>query len=267
MAESSNISLEWLGQSGFCLRTPDVNIACDLYLSDFCRKKSKLDHSRLMPIPIAPEKLNFVNHYLISHGHIDHFDPETVGPILNSSLGTKFWSPPSCQKVIDEYFPEENSRFTIINSGKRYWLASNISLVAIPAAHEELEKDTNGEYIYFSYLVLFEHKNKAVFFAGDTIPFTGQSEFINNNVPSGYNLTMVLPVNGRDKERAKLGFKGNMNIDEAVMLANACGASRLVPCHFGMFALNDISESMSLKLFKKFEGEVQIPTVLNGVFI
>ena len=264
---NKKISLEWLGQSGFLLLTPDAQIACDLYLSDFCRKKSKLDHTRLIPVPVQPGTLNFIDNYLITHGHIDHFDPETVGPILNSNPDTKFWCPPSCKKVITEYFPAENSRFAVINSGEKYRLTANTNLIAIPAAHEELEKDSDGEYVCFSYIVLFATEKKAVFFAGDTILFAGQSELINKNIPAGYDLTVVLPINGRDEKRAELGFKGNMDIDEAITLANACGASRLVPCHFGMFALNDISINMELKLFEKFKGETLIPQILNKVFI
>jgi L-ascorbate metabolism protein UlaG (beta-lactamase superfamily) len=256
-----SLTLTWLGQSGFIIYASDTTIACDLYLSDFCRKKSTLDHTRLMPITIAPEKLDFINHYLITHGHIDHFDPETVGPILRANPNTHFWCPPACRTVIEEYFSGKSERFTLANSGVKYSLTENIKLISIPAAHEDLEKDTNDKYIYFSYLVLFECEKKAVFFAGDTIPFAGQSELISSNVPPDYELTMVLPVNGRDKERAELGFKGNMDIDEAVTLANACGASRLVPCHFGMFALNDIPETISLERFEKLNSEIVIPVI------
>lgn len=264
---NKKILLEWLGQSGFILYASDTTIACDLYLSDFCQKKSKLDHTRLMPVPVQPENLNCIDEYFITHDHIDHFDPDTVDPVLHSNPNAKFWCPPSCKKVVAEYFPAENSRFAVINSGDKYRLTTNTSLIAIPAAHEELEKDSEGEYVCFSYIVLFATEKKAVFFAGDTIPFAEQSELINKNIPDGYELTMVLPVNGRDKKRAELGFKGNMDIDEAVTLANACKASRLVPCHFGMFALNDIPERIDFKLFEKFKGETIIPQTLNKVLI
>ena len=264
---NNKITLTWLGQSGFLLHSAETEIACDLYLSDFCQKKSKLDHTRLMPVPVRPGTLNYINDYLITHGHIDHFDPETVGPILNSNPDTKFWCPPSCQKVIDEYLPAENSRFAVINSGKEYRLTANTSLIAIPAAHEELEKDSEGEYVCFSYIVLFATEKKAVFFAGDTIPFAGQSDLINKNIPDSYELTMVLPVNGRDKKRAELGFKGNMDIDEAIALGNACKASRLVPCHFGMFTLNDISETIKNESFKTFNGETIIPVLKGNIIL
>jgi L-ascorbate metabolism protein UlaG (beta-lactamase superfamily) len=264
---SSNISLGWLGQSGFILYALDTIIACDLYLSDFCRKKSKLDHTRLMPIPIQPKKLDFIDNYLITHSHIDHFDPETIEPVLSINSKTKFWCPPACRNVIMEYFPENSNRFVNINTGKIYKLTVNTSLIAIPAAHEGLLKSPDGEYIYLSYIILLAAERKAVFFAGDTIPFAGQIELINNNIPDNYKLTMTLPVNGRNKKRANLGFKGNMDIDEAIVLANACNAVRLIPCHYGMFALNDVSEKIDLELFDEFRGETWIPCLFNRVFI
>ena len=261
------LTLTWLGQSGFIICASETTIACDLYLSDFCQKKSKLDHTRLMPIPVQPEKLDYIDDYLITHGHIDHFDPETVGAILRANSNTKFWCPPACDTIIKEYFSGQNKRFTLMNSGVKCSLTENIKLVAIPAAHEELEKDADNEYICFSYLLLFELKKKAVFFGGDTMPYLGHAEIIKEYIPDDYELTMILPVNGRDKKRADLGFKGNLNVVEAISLANACDAARLVPCHYGMFMLNDITEAVEGKLFEAFRGETIIPEINTKVIL
>lgn len=258
----TGLTLTWLGQSGFVLRSPETNVACDLYLSDYCRKKSRLDHTRLMPIPVKPEELD-IDIYLITHTHIDHFDPETVGPLLRSRPSTRFFCPPSGRKVIDEYFPSESARFELLQSGREYRLTPELRLYALPAAHEELEKDAEGEYIAFSYLVLDDVRRQAVFFAGDTIPFAGQGTMIRQQVPEGYRLTLVLPVNGRDAERAKLGFKGNLTLTEAVALYRESGGDRLVPCHFGMFALNDLKTPLSAEYFAGQGCNGEIPQVMK----
>jgi len=254
-------TLTWLGQSGFLLRAPSLALACDLYLSDYCKKRSKLDHTRLMPVPLKPESLDFLDHYLITHAHIDHFDPETVGPAMKANSKAVFHCPPSGRKVIDEFFKGEESRFKIWRSGKLEALAPGVSMVALPAAHEELERDASGEYVCFSYLLLLEKERKAVFFAGDCVPFEGQARMIGGFVPEGFDLVMVLPVNGRDAARAKLGFKGNFTVDEAISLALSCGASLLVPCHFGMFALNDLKEPLSVEGFKLRGVRAAVPEI------
>ena len=264
---SDTLTLTWLGQSGFLFHSFETEIACDLYLSDFCRKKSNLDHTRLTPIPVQPEKLDFIDNYLITHGHVDHFDPETVEPIMRSNSSTKFWCPPACSAIIEEYFSEENKRFTLIRSDVECVLTKNIKLLAIPAAHEELERDTDDEYTCYSYLILLELEKKAIFFAGDTMPYPEHAEMIKKHIPKDYELTMILPINGRDKKRADLGFKGNMNVAEAITLANDCSAVRLIPCHYGMFALNNIQEAIEHKLFEAFNGETLILEINTKVIL
>lgn len=263
MSGDNGASLTWLGQSGFLLETDGVRLACDLYLSDYCKQRSKLDHTRLMPIPISPEALPPVDHYLITHAHIDHFDPLTVGPVLREQPRTRFYCPPAGMAVVGEFFAEAENRFTLLDSGAAVELSQGVTVVALPAAHEELQKDAQDEYIAFSYLVLLTRTKQAVFFAGDTIPFDGQVQAIRDAVPQGYALTLVLPVNGRDLRRATLGFKGNLTAQEAVALYHATGAQLLVPCHFGMFALNDIPQPLTPEFFAANNCAASIPVVMK----
>lgn len=264
---SSILSLTWLGQSGFLLDYRGVRIACDLYLSDFCRKKSRLDHTRKMPIPVQPESLDDIGHYLVTHGHIDHFDPETVGPVMKANPATVFHCPPACRKIAGEYFPGGMERFHFVNTLKAYQLEKGVSLIALPAAHEELDKDGDGEYIAFAYLLLFEDCSTAVFFCGDSLVYAGLEGYIKAFLPPGYKLFMVLPVNGRDKERAALGFKGNMNMAEAADLCRECGAEMLIPCHFGMFALNDLSAPPVAEDLAAMGVRAMIPEVLKPIVL
>ncbi len=261
----ANLSLVWLGQSGFLLRAPDLTWACDLYLSDYCRRRSRLDHTRLTPIPVTPEALERVDHYLITHAHIDHFDPETVGPILRKDSATRFYCPPAGRAVWTEHFPEAEARFTVLASETEYPAAPGWRLIPLPAAHEGLERDAGGEYLAFSYLLLSDIFRQAVFFAGDTIPYAGQGELIRKYRPAGYGLTLVLPVNGRDAPRAKLGFKGNLNLDEAAALRRECLADRVVPCHFNMFALNDAPIRPTLEEFAARQCPAATPEIGQAI--
>jgi L-ascorbate metabolism protein UlaG (beta-lactamase superfamily) len=260
-----DLTLFWLGQSGFLLKTPSATIACDLYLSDFCRKKSRLDHTRKMPIPIAPEQLEPIDHFLITHAHIDHFDPETIGPIMKSQPKTQFYCPSDCKRVIAEYFPSSADRFQLVGCEKEYLLSKNMRLRPLPAAHEELTKDTDGEYIAVSYLLLLDDVHQAIVFGGDTIPFDHQARMIRSAIPANYKLSLVLPVNGRDAQRAQLGFKGNMTLDEAVDLYHQTQADCLVPCHFGMFALNDLKSPPAQEYFDKNDCRTVIPEMMKKI--
>lgn len=266
MQSTNGLAITWLGQSGFLLETEGTRLACDLYLSDYCRQRSKLDHTRLMPIPVQPEALPPIDHYLITHAHIDHFDPLTVGPVLRAQPDTMFYCPPTGERVIGEFFDSERKRFSLVSSRKEFLLHSGIRLIALPAAHEELEKDSSGEYISFSYLLLFDALKQAVFLAGDTIPYAEQDQLIRKSVPEGYELILILPVNGRDERRAQLGFKGNLTLDEAIALCKRTDADLLIPCHFGMFALNDIPQTLTSASFNGVSCMVAIPKVQQPLF-
>lgn len=239
------LKLCWLGQSGFLISGGKTEIIADPYLSDSCLKlNSRLDHTRHTPIVRNPAELT-PDYYLITHPHADHFDPETIAPVMENSPETGFRCPPSCIDKIRTFFPGKEERFEFLATGKKYDLGSGVGLIAIPAAHETLAKDENGEYLSMSYLLNFTKVGKSVFIAGDTVPYAGQAAEIMRFLPDGYELSMLLPANGRDAERAALGILGNMDIDEAIGLAKECKAAYLIPCHIGMFAGNDPKEPVT----------------------
>ena len=110
----NELKLCWLGQSGFLVRTGDTVLLADPYLSDSCVKlKSKLDHTRGTPIVREPSKLN-VDFYLITHCHADHFDPETIVPVMENNPSCRFFCPGDCRGKIENFFPEKIFTWSII---------------------------------------------------------------------------------------------------------------------------------------------------------
>ena len=241
----NEIKLCWLGQSGFLLGAGDTALLADPYLSDSCRKlASKLDHTRGTPIVRDPADLK-VDFYLITHCHADHFDPETIIPVMENNPECRFFCPGDCREKIGKFFPEKTAKFEFVSAGKMVELAPGVELHTIPAAHETLEKDEYGEYKAVSYLINFRKENKSIFFGGDTIPYCGQDAAILRCLPAGAELTLCLPVNGRDDARHAMGIDGNMDFDEAIALAGKCSAKLLIPCHIGMFPANDPAEPVT----------------------
>ena len=255
----NQVKLCWLGQSGFLLSYGEISLLTDPYLSDSCAKlKSKLDHTRGTPIVRNPEELK-ADFFLISHCHADHFDPETITPVMANNPACRFFCPGDCREKIGKFFPEKTAKFEFVSAGKMVELAPGIELHTIPAAHETLETDENGEYKAVSFLVNFRKENVSVFFAGDTIPYPGQDAAILRNLPAGAKLTVCLPANGRDEARHAMGIAGNMDIDEAVMLAKNCGSELLIPCHIKMFAGNDPAEEVTTDYCEKLGMKTLLP--------
>ncbi len=255
----SDITLCWLGQSGFQIEYDGRSILVDPYLSDSCRKlNSKLDHTRGTPIVRDPATLA-PDYYLITHPHADHFDPETIAPVKEHSPRIKILCPSSCAEKIAKFFPGKEAWFQFLSTGKKYDLGHGIDLIPLPAAHETLAKGVDGEYLSMSYLLNFTREKKSLFFGGDTIPYEGQAEEIRRFLPERFTLTMFLPANGRDAERAAIGILGNMNLKEAVQLTKQCGAALLVPCHIGMFAGNDPKEPVTAEACESLGMKAFLP--------
>ena len=255
----NEIKLCWLGQSGFLVRAEDTVLLADPYLSNSCAKlKSKLDHTRGTPIVRDPADLK-VDWYLITHCHADHFDPETIIPVMTNNPDCRFFCPGDCRGKIEQYLSEKAEKFEFVSTGKMVELTAGIELHTIPAAHETLETDENGEYKSVSFLVNFRKENISVFFGGDTVPYPGQDAAILRNLPSDAKLIMCLPVNGRDEARHAMGIAGNMDIDEAVCLAQSCGAELLIPCHIKMFAGNDPTEPVTIEYCEKTGMKTLLP--------
>src|SRR5689334_13021117 len=76
------ITLWWLGQAGFILKSPaGVTAVLDPYLSNSCKalgEQSGFNMDRQFPPPIAPEDLVGVQAYLMTHSQQDHVAPETL---------------------------------------------------------------------------------------------------------------------------------------------------------------------------------------------
>ena len=79
-----------------------------------------------------------------------------------------------------------------------------------------------------------------LYHSGDTIIYEGLAERLRR-----FDIDIAfLPINGTDARRDQLGVPPNMNMYEAVALAQQVGARLLIPHHYDMFTFNtaDVAE-------------------------
>jgi L-ascorbate 6-phosphate lactonase len=81
---AKGVALWWLGQSSFILKGPDGTVlAIDPYLSNACKAvgaNADINMDRMVPVLLAPRELVGIDAYLLTHGHEDHLDPQTLQP-------------------------------------------------------------------------------------------------------------------------------------------------------------------------------------------
>jgi L-ascorbate metabolism protein UlaG (beta-lactamase superfamily) len=102
----------------------------------------------------------------------------------------------------------------------------------VPAAHEELAVDENGNHRFIGLVV--EVGPWTIYHSGDTVRYEGMVNWLK---PFSIDVAM-LPINGRDPAR---GVAGNLSGPEAVQLAQECDIKEIIPCHFDMFEFNTVT--------------------------
>lgn len=229
-------ALFYLGQVGFLMKYNDTVILIDGYLSDYVDRHFSTDQvpwKRRYPAPCAPEDLDMVDYVFCTHTHADHMDPWTLEALSAGNKKARFYGP---RTVAEAYLqigiPKE--AVTELAFDREVSLCGDISVTAIPAAHEELHPDGHGGFEEAGYV--FRLGEKKVYHAGDCCPYDGLEERVMDCD------AMLLPVNGRDYyRRRRMDVIGNFDSVEAVTLAKNARAQLLVPMHFDLYDVNAVN--------------------------
>ncbi|MCD6596761.1 MAG: MBL fold metallo-hydrolase [Bacteroidales bacterium] len=258
VVKSGSLSIWWLGQEGYVIKSSDLVIYIDPYLSTYAERITlgkPNEHVRMMQAPIRPEEVTNADLVICTHNHADHIDPEGIPIISRSSTKTKFIVPECARQTLLEFDISEKRIYTL--KGDDALTISGITIAAVPAKHEQFDKDEIMGYPYLSYVIKIDGLN--LLHAGDTIPYVGQIEKFR---PHEIDLAFV-PINGRDKFRHDLEFEGNFNCTEAVDFAHGITARLTVPMHYNMFSINtgNVEEFRRIALEKKLNFLVMEPSI------
>jgi L-ascorbate metabolism protein UlaG (beta-lactamase superfamily) len=235
-SRSRKLNLWWLGQSGYLMDGGGSILAIDPYLSDSLTKKyanTDKPHVRMSSIVISPEQLALLEIAVIScsHQHTDHMDPETLAPLVAGVPELKLVVPRAWRALAQERSGASWDRVIGIDAHQQVEL-DPFTFHAVPAAHEEIERDEHGHQRYLGYVIRVG--SWTVYHSGDTMLFDGIVETLRP-----YNINVaILPINGRAPERR---VAGNLSGREAAWLAKEIGAKLVVPCHYDMFEFNTAS--------------------------
>lgn len=197
------MTIRFLGQSGYVIKTASTTVVIDPYLSDSVNRVA--NRPRTLPIPIAPEKLR-ADAVICTHNHLDHLDPDTVEKVDRK---IPFITTFEGKDVLDGLGFETVKAIKVgdtVNVG-------DISITAVYANHTVeafgLIVKADGMTLYFSGDTLFDEKLFEI---------------------KSFNPDMTfICINGR---------LGNMNVEEALTTAKEIGARVNVPNHYDMFASN-----------------------------
>lgn len=223
--------LWWLGQSGFLLQYKQHHLLFDPYLSDSLTVKyagTDKPHVRMSERVVDPAELGFVETVTSSHNHTDHLDRETLLPILTAKDVTHFVLPEANRYFASERLSLSPAFAVGLNDGEVARI-DPFEIIAVPAAHNTVERDEEGRCRFLGYVVRFG--DWCVYHSGDTKHFDGMEELL-----AGYKIDVaMLPINGDRPERR---VAGNLSAREAAELGKAIQADVVIPHHFHLFRFN-----------------------------
>jgi L-ascorbate 6-phosphate lactonase len=222
---SQSIGFYGLGQVGVAIKGPDGVIYVDPYLTDYGGEEEPIP--RNFPPPIAPEEVTNASYVLVTHEHVDHFDPETLGPIASASPQARFYGPHTCDFASVGVDP---GRASVPEVGQAFE-AGGASVTAIPSAHTELEHSEAG-YPYLGYVI--EWNGVTLYHTGDTVIYDGLIQTLRRWQID----VMFVPINGRDYFRTAQGIIGNTDFREAAELAETLDVALTIPTHYDLIAGN-----------------------------
>jgi L-ascorbate metabolism protein UlaG (beta-lactamase superfamily) len=243
------VALYWLGQAGFLVESRGTRILVDPYLSDSLAQKYKgtaRPHVRMMPPPASPGELRDIDLVIASHGHSDHLDPGSLGPLAEANPECLFIVPASVAALAESRGAPGDR---IIGAEAFCPMeAAGVGVHPIPSAHESLAIDDHGQLLSLGYVL--EMEGIVLFHPGDCVPYPGLLDNLSRfDVDLG-----LLPVNGRDPERSAAGILGNFDLDEAIDLAERAGFGAALGHHYGMFDFNTIDESAAAERLNRRAG-------------
>lgn len=249
--KSEELHVWWLGQSGYLLQYKGKRALIDPYLSDSLTKKYEATvkpHIRISERVIEPSKLPSIDLVSSSHNHTDHLDAETLIPVLEKNPDCRIIIPEANRAFVCDRLKIDLERPIGLNDGKEYkedW----IGFAGIPAAHNEMDRDANGNCHYLGYMIRIA--GITIYHSGDTLLYDGMQNLIQHHAPQ----VALLPINGNDPSRK---VAGNLSAHEAVTLAKNCGIPCVVPCHYDLFAFNTADVNEFIQMGKDVEQKILV---------
>lgn len=228
------VALWWLGQSGYAIKWRGRVFYFDLYLSEHLTAKyaeTAKPHVRMTAAPLRGREITNAALLFATHKHSDHLDPGTLPDLMSASPSARLILPKALvDHAVALGLPAD--RLMPAEAGKPLAF-DDLTATPIPSAHEALDWSEGGGYPYLGYALRFPG-GPVLYHPGDTVPY---DRLVQTLLPHRIDLAL-LPINGRDERRRKLGVPGNLTIEEAAWLADAIGARDVIPHHYDMFTFN-----------------------------
>ena len=256
--------LVWLGHASFVLRTQGLTLLFDPVLF------SSMGLRRRHPLPCRPEDLTGIDVLLLSHGHRDHLDEQSVKLLARQNPSLQILAPLGMASLLRPMVPGA----VVQEAGwwQQYqldWAKINkpgpdmpaVEVFYLPASHWHRRglADLN-QVLWGSFMLRIA--DRLIYFAGDT-SYAEHFEAIEKAF--GPVDIALMPIGAY--KPAYMMAQSHLNPHEAAKAVNVLRAGHVVPMHYGTFDLSDEPASEPLRQLQEvtdggmLRGELHVPAV------
>lgn len=204
------MKVTWLTQAGLLFESSKLKIMVDPYLSNSVGEKNPLKNRRIAVdesfFSVTPDVL------LITHDHLDHLDPETLGKILDTDKPITVLASENAYKKLLEFGGVHNY---VLLAPHSVWSEGGVTFYAVHAEHSD--RTAVG--------FIIDDGCETFYVTGDTLYNYDVIDDVLDLVEDGVDW-VFLPING---------VGNNMNAKDAADFAYEIGAKSAVPLHYGLF--------------------------------
>jgi L-ascorbate 6-phosphate lactonase len=207
--EPGSLAIFWLAQAGFVFKSSAGSVVyVDPYFSDVVERV--FGFKRMMACPMAADEVT-ADLVVCTHEHLDHMDTDAL-PVIAWNSGARFAGPSECVKQFRKMGIAEE-RCLLLEEGKEVQV-DGVRITGVYADHGDLTPDALG--------VVLDLDGVRVYHTGDTAYRPERFQRVAAMRPD-----ILLPcINGR---------YGNMNSEEAALLARDLSPRVAIASHFWMF--------------------------------
>lgn len=233
---AGSVRLWRLAQAGFVVRGAGRTVLLDPWLSDWLETSGPDNPEpvrRATPAPCRPEELPATDLVCCTHEHPDHLDLDTLRAVAERSPGARFVVPAPLADLVAR--AGIDAARVVGVEAERPVTVAGVGIVGLPAPHAfaagalggyDFWTDDEGRHRSLGYVLRMG--DVTLFHGGDTVRAPGDADRLRRE----HIDVALLPVNGRDAMRERMGLVGNLHASEAADLAASAGIAHLVPCHY-----------------------------------
>jgi N-acyl-phosphatidylethanolamine-hydrolysing phospholipase D len=213
----------WLGHASFLIKTADVTILTDPFLTKYASPVSLTGPKRFVESPIPLNKLPTIDIVVVSHSHYDHLDDKTIRNLKNRDkihvvvpLGLK------------SFFIERGyNKVSELDWGQSVSI-KGIKVTARPSVHDSARSlSDHNETLWASWVI--ESSQQRILFVGDS----GYSETIFKDIGDKHGSFdyAIVPIGAY--EPRELLWMSHTTPEEAVSIGIDVGTKTLIASHWG----------------------------------